>query len=105
MKATRQGIALVALLCGASISAAQTDLGFLAKRLQASVVTITSYDKDNRVLKRGIGFFISATGDIVTSRLVFPAEADHAEVRTSNEKSYRVMRLPRQAVKSDLVQI
>ncbi len=105
MKAFRGRISIIVVLFMISTSLAQTDLSSLSKRLQTSIVTITSYDKENRVLKRGIGCFTSRTGEIVTRRRLFPTETDHAEGRTSNGKNYRVIRLPNDDAKSDLVLI
>lgn len=105
MSARQKAGLILAILCVIYPALAQTDLKLLSKKLQPSLVAITCYDKENRVLARGTGFFTTRSGEILTRRRVFPAETQRAEVRTSNGKSYRVPRLPSDGNKADLVLI
>lgn len=88
-----------------SCALAQGDLQLLSKKLQPSIVSITSYDQKKNVLSRGTGFFTSRMGEIVTRRRVFPTGTHHAEVRTADGKVYRVIGLSSEDSTADLVRV
>jgi len=52
------------------IAYADQNLVELLKNARPSVVLIHTYDRDNNLLKRGSGFFISAEGDLITNKHV-----------------------------------
>jgi len=57
-----------------------------------AVVTVTTYDKDNRKLHSGIGFFVSEKGDVLSAYTLFK-DAARAEVTDVNGKTYPVSRI------------
>lgn len=100
MNNLQKASSMIAILCVICPALAQTDL---SKGLEPSLVLITCYDKDNKVLARGSGFFTNNNGEVLTRRRIFPAETQRAEVRTGSGKSYGVRRLPSDGNKADLV--
>lgn len=64
---------------------------WMDKQKQA-VVVITTYNKDNKELRKGTGFFVSETGELLSSYSVFK-NADHAVVKDAKGKEYEVSRV------------
>src|SRR2546426_4037175 len=69
---------------------AQDNPQSMARNLRHSVVSITAYDKHGKVLIRGNGFFVSATGLILTRRALLPAEAHRTQATLADGTTYRI---------------
>lgn len=82
---------------------AQADLTSLVKELRPSIVSIISYDEKKNVVARGTGFFTNKY-EILTRRSLI-AGAHHTEVKTDDEKVYRVVRTSFEDSNADLVRI
>jgi S1-C subfamily serine protease len=71
------------------LSLAQSNLTDVIKKIEPSIVVIETFDKDNRPIGLGSGFFISANGDVVTNRHVFE-KAYSAKIKTFDHKIFNV---------------
>ncbi len=60
-----------------------------ASRVAPSIVTLSVFDGPGRLLRNGIGFFVSADGKVATSRSVIN-EGGHAVAKTADGKIYNV---------------
>lgn len=74
-----------------SVHAQQKAPKWMDKQKQA-VVVITTYNKDNKELRKGTGFFVSETGELLSSYSVLK-NADHAVVKDAKGKEYEVSRV------------
>ena len=83
---------------------AQENLPAIVKKIQPSVVTILTYDKDGKGLMQGSGFFIRKDGDIITNRHVLQG-ASSANVKTADDKVYPVTGVVAEDKEGDLVLI
>ncbi|HEX8183947.1 MAG TPA: TonB family protein [Blastocatellia bacterium] len=85
---------LFVIVAGAHSSQAQTNPGSSDKNhYQSSVVSVISYGKDGSVLARGTGFFVSASGDVMTDKDLLPDGTSRTEIKTSDGKSFPVARV------------
>ena len=82
----------------------QENLPAIVKKIQPSVVTIRTYDKNGKGLKLGSGFFIRKGGDIITNRHVLEG-ASSADVKTAQGKVYPVTRVVAEDTEGDLILI
>lgn len=69
---------------------AQDNAQSLASTIRPAVVSITAYDKDGKVLARGNGFFVSATGLILTRRVLLPATAHRTQATLADGTNYKI---------------
>ncbi len=74
-------VAVIALMSGPGVSAAQVDLPKLIKQIQPAVVTVIGYDAQRRIIRLGSGFFINQQGHLITNVHVL-AGVSQAEVKT-----------------------
>ena len=81
---------------------AQENLPAIVKKIQPSVVTILTYDKNGKGLMQGSGFFIRKDGDIITNRHVLEG-ASSADVKTAQGKVYPVIRVVAEDKEGDLI--
>jgi Flp pilus assembly protein TadD len=83
-------------------SLAQENLPAIVKKIQPSVVTILTYDKNRKGLSQGSGFFIKKDGNIITNRHVLQG-ANSADVKTAEGKVYPVTRVIAEDREGDLI--
>jgi len=83
---------------------AQENLSAIAKRIEASVVSVFPYNKEGQTINQGTGFFVSQNGDLITHRGVLEGAA-HAEVRTSDGLLYPVRKVFAEDREVNLVRI
>ena len=103
------GLALLACLAPVSSlwaqeeqpAAAQT-LPQIIKRIQPSIVAIQIYDEKGKPKGRGSGFFVSQTGDIITTRHVLE-KASRAEIKTAQGKIHPIIHIIAEDKEGDLV--
>ena len=81
---------------------AQENLPAIVKKIQPSVVTILTYDKNGKGLMQGSGFFIRKDGDIITNRHVLQG-ASSADVKTAQGRMYPVTRVVAEDKEGDLI--
>jgi len=81
---------------------AQENLPAIVKKIQPSVVTILTYDKNGKGLTQGSGFFIKKDGNIITNRHVLQG-ANSADVKTAEGKVYPVTRVIAEDREGDLI--
>jgi tetratricopeptide (TPR) repeat protein len=70
---------------------AKTKLFRLTKKIQSAVVKVKIFNKDNREIGQGTGFFINKDGHLITSYLVIK-KAYRSEIVTYEGKIYEVIR-------------
>jgi len=87
-----------------SSAIAQERLPSLIKRIQPSVVSITTYDVAGKPLKQGSGFFVNEAGDVVTNHHVLRG-AITAIVKTSDGRKYPVETVVAEDENADLVRV
>jgi len=75
-----------------SLSLAEDKLPEIVKKIEPSVVVITTYDREGKILGQGSGFFISNDGDVITNWHVLRG-ANRAEVKTPEGKLYLINRV------------
>jgi tetratricopeptide (TPR) repeat protein len=88
-------------------STAQTpdeQLPDIIKKIKPSVVTVLTYNAEGKLLNLGTGFFVSLAGDIITNRHVI-LNADRAEIRTSQGKTYPITGVVAEDIESDLIRV
>jgi TonB family protein len=100
--ALHAGLILLVLLSPAS---AQDDLLKLGKSHLPSVVSVISYDKNDNVMTKGTGFFVTKYGDLLTRRRVLPTGAARAEIRTHDGKVYPVTDIIHRYEDIDLIRV
>ncbi|HXG93097.1 MAG TPA: TonB family protein [Blastocatellia bacterium] len=88
-----------------SVVWAQANPEPLFKEVRPAVVLITSYDKKGIPLIRGTGFFISTMGEVLTRRRLLPTGTNRSEVKTFDDKVYRVIGIMTEDNKTDLVKL
>ncbi len=89
-----------------SLSVAQADqtLVDLVKKVKPGVVLIETFDKDNKPLCQGSGFFVNNKGHIVTNHHVLEG-AYRATVKTSSGKEYPVEGIVAKDTEADIVKL
>ncbi len=92
-------LAAVILLGAYSVSAA--DIRVLVQRAKPAVVQIGAFDKENRLLYTGTGFFISADGFLLTNRHMI-ADADLIEARDYKGTVYRLKKVAAVSQETDV---
>jgi Flp pilus assembly protein TadD len=103
--ARRQFFLFTCLLLAFPFSAkADDNLVELVKKTKPAVVLIQTFDKDNKPLAQGSGFFINNKGHIVTNHHVLEG-AYRATVKTSNGMEYPVEGVIAKDADADIVKI
>jgi Tfp pilus assembly protein PilF len=100
---------LILLLAGIiliNLSPAQADqvLVDLAKKVKPSVVLIETFDKNDKPIGQGSGFFVNNKGHIVTNHHVLEG-AYHATVKTSSGMEYPVEGIIAKNIEADIVKL
>ncbi|OAV70645.1 putative O-linked N-acetylglucosamine transferase, SPINDLY family [Bacteroidales bacterium Barb4] len=81
---------LLLFCCIAYSVAAQSKAPKWLEKQRKAVITVTTYGKDNKVLHTGIGFFITATGETLSSYTLFNG-AERAEVTDAVGNVFQVV--------------
>ena len=81
---------------------AQENLPEIIKKVQGSIVLITTYNEKGDSLGQGSGFFITNNGEIITCRHVLKG-AIKGEVQTTNGKKYAVKEIVAEDKEVDLI--
>lgn len=89
---------------GAGPVYAQNDLPTLIKRIQPAVVTIVGYNATDKVIRLGSGFFVSESGQLITSRHVLQGVA-RAEVKLPRGERYPLTTVLAEDPKADLLKL
>ena len=95
---------LLFVLLSSNHALAETNLTKIVKKIQSAVVTVITYDKDNKPLGQGSGFFIDNKGHLITNYHVLKG-AYSAEVKTYSGKKYPINFIIADNEISDLVKI
>ncbi|MDD4515095.1 serine protease [Massilibacteroides sp.] len=80
------------IVCSYSLALAQGKAPKWMNKSRKAVLTVTTFDKDNRQLHTGIAFFVSENGEILSSYSLFKGAA-RAQVTDPDGKSYSVERI------------
>jgi hypothetical protein len=83
---------------------AEVNLSELVKDTRSAVVTVITYDRDNKPSSIGSGFFVDKTGHIITNYHVLE-DAYSAEVRTYKGKKFPIMFVVAENKAADLVKV
>jgi len=94
------GIALTSL----SVAQADQTLVDLVKKVKPSVVLIETFDKDNKPIGQGSGFFIDNKGRLITNHHVIEG-AYSATIKTSTGKEYPVQGIVAKDTEADIVKL
>ena len=76
----------------------------LVKKVKPSVVLIETFDKDNKPISQGSGFFVNNKGHIVTNHHVLKG-AYRATVKTSSGMEYPVEGIVAKDIEADIVKL
>ncbi len=87
-----------------SIAQANPNLVDLVKKIKPAVVLIETFDKDNKPLGQGSGFFINDKGHIITNHHVIKG-AYRVTVKTSSGKEYPVDGIIAKDLTADIVKL
>lgn len=85
------------LFCCAVLFASHVALGqekneALAARIQPSIVAILTYGEDEAIMQRDSGFFVSKTGEVLTSLRILNG-AKRIVVKTADGKIHKILKL------------
>ena len=83
---------------------AEVNLTKLIKKVQPAVVTIITYDKSNKVLSLGSGFFVNNKGHLITNYHVLKG-AYRAEVKAYDGKKYLIKLVISEDKAMDLIKV
>ncbi|HOZ30170.1 MAG TPA: trypsin-like peptidase domain-containing protein [Bacteroidales bacterium] len=97
-------VLLICLISCASSCYAQDKLPNLIKKIQPSIVSIITYDKNGDPLSSGSGFFINSDGNIITNCHVME-DAWSADIKTFEGKTYKVDKVLAHNYNSDIVML
>jgi Flp pilus assembly protein TadD len=98
-------LALVCIIAaGATVAKADEKLVDLVKKVKPSVVLISTFDKDNKPIARGSGFFIDNKGRLITNHHVIEG-AYSATIKTSAGKEYQVQGIVAKDTEADIVKL
>ncbi len=92
------------VLMGSLIAPAQDSIPAVVAKAKPAVVMIVTKDASDELLKQGTGFFISADGQLVTSRHVIIG-AHSAEVKTADGKTYAVTEVLAEDEEADIIKL
>ncbi len=88
----------------ATYAIAGMNLTSLVKKIQPAVSSILTYDKDNKLLGLGSGFFIDPEGHLITNYHVLEG-AHQAEVKTRDGKKYPITSVMAENKAMDLIKV
>ena len=95
---------LIMLCLPTAICLGEENLPAMIKRVEPSIIVFLTYDKEERFLGQGTGFFITQEGDAITNYHVLKG-ANRAEVRTSDGKVYPVKKIVAEDEEGDLIRV
>jgi len=94
----------LALFFLASPSFGQDNLPAIIKRVQPSIVSILTINSEGKISGQGSGFFVNASGDVITSHHVLEGAA-HASVINAEGKGFPIRRIVADDPDGDLIQV
>lgn len=97
-------VAVIALMSGSGVAAAQVDLPKLIKQIQPAVVTVMGYDDQRRLIRIGSGFFINKEGHLITNVHVLVG-VSQAEVKTWDGARYPLKMVLAEDRRLDLIKL
>ena len=92
------------MVAGSTIANADEKLVDLIKKVKPSVVLIETFDKDNKPIGQGSGFFIDNKGRLITNHHVVES-AYSATIKTSTGKEYPVQGIVAKDTEADIVKL
>jgi serine protease Do len=92
------------IIAGSAIANADEKLVDLVKKVKPSVVLIKTFDKDNKPIARGSGFFIDNKGGLITNYHVIKGTYS-AAIKTSAGKEYPVQGIAAKNTEADIVKL
>jgi len=92
------------MVAGSTIANADEKLVDLIKKVKPSVVLIETFDKDNKPIGQGSGFFIDNKGRLITNHHVVES-AYSATIKTSAGKEYPVQGIVAKDTEADIVKL
>jgi len=92
------------VLTNLSVTQADHTLVDLVKKVKPCVVLIETFDKDNKLIGRGSGFFIDNKGRLITNHHVVKG-AYSATIKTSTGKEYPVQGIVAKDTEADIVKL
>jgi tetratricopeptide (TPR) repeat protein/uncharacterized RDD family membrane protein YckC len=93
-----------AIIAGSTIANADEKLVDLVKKVKPGVVLIETFDKDNKPIGQGSGFFIDNKSSLITNHHVIEG-AYSATIKTSSGKEYPVQGIIAKDTEADIVKL
>ena len=97
-------LVLIFVLLLAGQTFAEISLIKIVKKIQPAVVTVITYDKNNKALGQGSGFFINNKGHLITNYHVLRG-AYSAEAKTYSGKKYPIKLVVGENENIDLIKV
>jgi hypothetical protein len=107
MKSTRFMMFLLSFLLSISITnrlRADEKVFTLARKIWPSIVTVSTYDQEGRVIKQEMGFFVGKEGDVISNRNLLKG-AYRVEVKTINGMMYPARKVVAEDREADLIRV